>query len=257
LDAADSNEFPVPRFAYLAFALLACLALAAPGRAASAPPQLAGLPLEVHPPAGHADTLVILMSGDGGWQPLDRALAQRFAAAGLGVVGLDSLRYFFLEKTPARFARDLDRIAFAYRRRWHAQHVVFAGYSFGADAFPFAWPHLSARTRGATRLVALLGLVPAADFRISLLEMLDIPSADDIPVAPALPSLPMEKTICIYGAEEKATDNTACTAPELDRAERIERPGGHHFDGDYATLARIILRAIEARKAGLQHAINK
>ena len=40
---------------------------------------------------------------------------------------------------------------------------------------------------------------------------------------------------CFYGQEE---DDTACTAPEFDRAERIETAGGHHFAGDYQALAQ-------------------
>jgi type IV secretory pathway VirJ component len=224
-------------------AFLACLTFAPQGRAATLN-TLSDLPIKAYPASGRPQMLIVLLSGDGGWQPLDRDLARRFAAAGIGVVGLDSLDYFLAEKTPERLARDLDRIAVAYQRKWRVRRLAFVGYSFGADAFPFAWPHLSARTRSATRLIALLGLVPAADFRISILEMLDIPSADDVPVGPALRNLPMNRVLCIYGAEERASDNTACTLPELDRATRIERPGGHHFDGDYATIARVILRRV-------------
>ncbi|MDQ0395939.1 AcvB/VirJ family lysyl-phosphatidylglycerol hydrolase [Labrys monachus] len=236
---------PRTRGKILLAALLACLALASPGRAGTADPP-AGLPIAIYPASGRPLGLVVLLSGDGGWQAIDRALARRFAAAGFGVVGLDSLDYFFARKTPERLAADLDRIADAYRQAWGVRRIAFVGYSFGADAFPFAWPHLAARTRRATRLVALLGLVPAADFRISILEMLDIPSADDVPVGPALRSLPMDKVICLYGVEERAAGNTACTLPELGRATRIERRGGHHFDGDYAGIARIILRRLGA-----------
>jgi type IV secretory pathway VirJ component len=49
---------------------------------------------------------------------------------------------------------------------------------------------------------------------------------------------------CFYGAEE---EDTACTAPEFDRAERIETAGGHHFDGDYPALAEKILAGARRR----------
>jgi type IV secretory pathway VirJ component len=48
-------------------------------------------------------------------------------------------------------------------------------------------------------------------------------------------------------AEEKAADDTACTAPELGNAARIERPGGHHFDGEYQPVADMILRGLTSR----------
>ena len=49
---------------------------------------------------------------------------------------------------------------------------------------------------------------------------------------------------CFYGADE---EDTACTAPEFDRAERIETAGGHHFDGDYAALAEKIMAGAKRR----------
>jgi type IV secretory pathway VirJ component len=49
---------------------------------------------------------------------------------------------------------------------------------------------------------------------------------------------------CFYGKEER---DTACTAPEFDRAERIETGGGHHFDGDYAALAEEIMTGATRR----------
>ena len=51
---------------------------------------------------------------------------------------------------------------------------------------------------------------------------------------------------CFYGAEE---EKTACTAPEFDRAERIETGGGHHFDGDYRALAQKIIAGAKRRDA--------
>ena len=51
---------------------------------------------------------------------------------------------------------------------------------------------------------------------------------------------------CFYGADE---EDSACTAPEFDRAERIETAGGHHFDGDYAALAAKIMAGAK-RRAG-------
>jgi type IV secretory pathway VirJ component len=50
----------------------------------------------------------------------------------------------------------------------------------------------------------------------------------------------------VYGEEE--TD-TLCPDPALDGIERIRTPGSHHFDGDYAALARRILEGLRRRTA--------
>jgi type IV secretory pathway VirJ component len=202
------------------------------------------LRLEIHPAASRSDTFVVLLSGDGGWQAIDQALTHRFNQAGIGVIGLNSRTYFFERKSPRILARDLERIIAVYSTAWKARRIGLVGYSFGADALPFAWPYLSPAIKRATRSIALLGLVPTANFRISIWEMLDMPAADDVPVAPALRRLPMHKVVCIYGAGERADGETACIAPELRAATRIERAGGHRFDADYGGVGDILVRRL-------------
>ncbi|OCC06470.1 hypothetical protein BA190_03000 [Labrys sp. WJW] len=204
---------------------------------------LSDLPLVVSAAPSGQGALVLFLSGDTGWGGLERSLARRLARAGIGVVGLDARRYFFTGRSPAELARDIERILAVYRRRWHARRFVLAGYSFGADALPFAWPLLSARTQRETGLIALVGLLPEANFRISLLEMLDLPAADDRPVAPMLRQLPVRKVVCLYGREE----HSACILPQLAGAERIARPGGHDRNGDAGAVAQAILRQLAVR----------
>jgi type IV secretory pathway VirJ component len=54
---------------------------------------------------------------------------------------------------------------------------------------------------------------------------------------------------CFFGADEGA-DETSCRSPEAVGSELIERPGGHHFDGDYATIAEMILAGLKRRGGG-------
>ncbi|MGJ4858211.1 AcvB/VirJ family lysyl-phosphatidylglycerol hydrolase [Labrys sp. KB_33_2] len=215
----------------------------AAAQASATDSRLVDLPLEISaPPAGHG-AVVLFLSGDTGWGRLERSLTRRLARAGVGVVGLDARRYFFTKRSPVELARDIERVLTVYRRRWHAGRIVLAGYSFGADALPFAWPLLSAKTQRETRLIALISLLAEANFRISLLEMLNLPAADDTPVAPMLRGLPVRKVVCLYGREERS----ACTLPQLAGAERIARPGGHDRDGDAGAAVQAILRHLALR----------
>ena len=81
---------------------------------------LQDLPLEVHPAARRSDTLVILMSGDGGWQEVEQQVTRQFNDSGVSVVGLNSLKYFARKRTEAETASDTERVIAVYRKRWSA-----------------------------------------------------------------------------------------------------------------------------------------
>lgn len=56
--------------------------------------------------------------------------------------------------------------------------------------------------------------------------------------------------MCFYGVDEKEDNSTACVLPGLDGATRIERPGGHHFDGNYQVIADDILKRLKEPEIG-------
>ena len=237
LQVPGSNWWP---FAALLWLVLAMPAMALPADAQDKP---VGLRLEVHPAAKPSGTLMLLLSGDTGWGDLEEAVTERANQAGVSVIGLNSRRYFFSGSSPEKLASDLQRILSYYGRKWRARRLVLAGYSFGADALPFAWKHLPPETRRKTDLIALIGLQPAANFSISIWEMLDLPASDDTPVELAVRDLPMPRVLCIHGVE----DGEACGLPVLKHATRIARPGGHDFAGDYAGVAEAILARFRSR----------
>ena len=62
--------------------------------------------------------MAVVYSGDGGWRDIDKEIAGRLQELGIPVVGVDSLRYFWSERTPERIAADLDLIMAHYREAW-------------------------------------------------------------------------------------------------------------------------------------------
>jgi type IV secretory pathway VirJ component len=199
------------------------------------------LPLSVIRPKGDTRALAVIISGDGGWRDIDKSIGEWLAYRGVAVVGLDALRYFWSEREPKQVAGDLEAILEHYGREFGTRRYALIGYSFGADVIPFAWGELSSRTKARVVLVSLLGLGADADFEITVDGVLGRATATGRPVAPMLPGLPLSRTQCIFGQEEAAERDTSCTAPEISGAEIIERPGGHHFDGNYDALAARIL----------------
>jgi len=196
---------------------------------------------------GRGDTLAIFYSGDGGWRDIDREIGQQLARSGIPVVGVDSLRYFWRERRPEEIARDLDRLIAHYTTRWARPKVLLIGYSFGADILPFTVNRISAASRGHVRLVSLLGFARQADFEVHLASFLGAGSDDAKPTLPEVTRLPPIPLQCVYGVEE---EDTGCNEPELAHADKIRMDGGHHFDGDYETVANAILRAAGIDRRG-------
>ena len=48
--------------------------------------------------------MAVIYSGDGGWRDIDKDIAGALQEKGIPVVGVDSLRYFWSEKTPDQVA---------------------------------------------------------------------------------------------------------------------------------------------------------
>jgi type IV secretory pathway VirJ component len=120
------------------------------------------------------------------------------------------------------------------------------GYSQGADVLPFALNRLGRPARRIVWRVVLLGIGRSASFEFHLGNWIGMGGAG-IPILPEALRLSGENTICIYGE----SDDTLC--PQLDprHARAIALPGGHHFDGDYARLAALILGSTEPNPAAL------
>src|SRR3984893_9934422 len=88
------------------------------------------LPLvEMPATRGASDTLVVFVSGDGGWAPIDREVSKVLAGNGMPVVGLNALQYFWTRRTPETASRDLQWIMENYLSTWKKGRVVLVGYS--------------------------------------------------------------------------------------------------------------------------------
>ncbi len=222
-----------------------------PTRAAPPPAGLSDLPvIEVpaqpitppgaaRPGAAPPDVFAIIMSGDGGWAGLDQDVAAALSAKGIPVVGLDSLRYFWTARTPDGLAADTDRMIRYYLSHFGKQRVLLIGYSQGADVLPFAVNRLPALTRTKVALTAVMGMSDHALFEFHLRSWISDSTAGPATL-PEINDITGMPVLCIYGAEE-----TDSLCPKLDQKKFsiVELKGGHHFDGDYANLARQILAA--------------
>jgi type IV secretory pathway VirJ component len=200
-------------------------------------PSVRDLPLiELRPP-NQSRELAVVISGDGGWASIDRQIGETFAADGVPVVGLNSLRYFWRARTPDQAGADLTRLLRHYLQAWNASRLLLMGYSRGADVLPFMVARLPTDLRDHIQVVALLGLSPEAGFEFHFADLLG-GQASGRPTVPEIRRLRGLRLMCVYG-----TDETDSACPDLppDVASVVRVPGGHHFGGAYREIARRIL----------------
>lgn len=203
------------------------------------------LPLVELPPAATAaptaEYLAVIVSGDGGWADIDREIAGVLATRGIPVIGWDSLHYFWTRRTPDGVGQDLAKVLDTRLKIWPARHVLLIGYSLGADVLPFMVSRLPPGLKDRIALVTLLGISPSMDFEFRVADWLPGKHRPaPYPTGPEVAKLVPLKTLCVYGAQE---DDSLCPQLKGDTVMVKKLPGGHHFDGDYQKLTRIILEA--------------
>ncbi|WP_230414552.1 AcvB/VirJ family lysyl-phosphatidylglycerol hydrolase [Collimonas silvisoli] len=240
--ATDRPELTQLKAAYASLNAKQAVAVQAPPAAVSDLPVVEVAALASSERSRDADTMAILISGDGGWAGIDRDVATALSKRGVPVVGIDSLRYFWSAHTPASTAKDVERLMQFYMARWGKAKVVLIGYSQGADVLPFVGNRLSGKALASVPLIALMGLGKKADFQFHLSNWVSS-SNDGLPILPEVAKLPAGLAMCIYGSEE---NDSACPRLDASRVKLLKLSGGHHFDGNYERLAGLILDA--ARK---------
>src|SRR6266550_1915476 len=203
----------------------------------------AKLPLvEVPAKKGTSDTLVVFVSGDGGWAKIDKSISKILADNGMPVVGLNALQYFWTRRTPEGAARDLQSILEKYLTTWKKERVLFVGYSRGADVLPFMIDRIPPELRAKTRLIALLGPSPKVEFEFHVGDWMRSSSKTGYAVKPEVDKLASHNIVCIFGEDDQ---DSLCPILSGPRITRVELKGAHHFDGGYETLAYVILAHLE------------
>jgi type IV secretory pathway VirJ component len=201
------------------------------------------LPLvEVPATHGTSDTLVVFVSGDGGWAAIDREISNVFADDGIPVIGLNALQYFWTKRAPETASHDLDAIIARYLGQWKKSRVILAGYSRGADVLPAMISRLPAETRAKIRAIILLGPSPNVEFEFHVADWLHDTSAG-LPVKPEVEKLAPAPILCIYG--ESDHDSLCPALKSQPGVNVVALKGAHHFDGGYANLGRLILEHIQ------------
>jgi type IV secretory pathway VirJ component len=203
------------------------------------PASVEDLPLLEFPADSARPYLAVFLTGDGGWADLDRQVSTRLIAAGIPVVGWNSLKYYWVQRSPEEASRDLERILGFYLAKWKKSKALLVGYSRGADVLPFLANRLPPGRLKQLRLLALLGPATSNRFAPLAAEYTHLGArAPALPLAPEVAKLRGLRILGFYGAEE--TDSL-CKGADPGLLQCIQLSGGHHFGGAYARIAERIL----------------
>jgi type IV secretory pathway VirJ component len=201
------------------------------------------LPLvEVPSTNGTSDTLVVFVSGDGGWASIDREISKVLASDGMPVAGLNALQYFWKKRTPEEASRDLGTIIDRYLGGWHKSRVLVVGYSRGADVLPAMVSRLPADTQAKVRMLVLLSPSPKVEFEFHVSDWMHNSSAG-IPVKPEVDKLGSQRILCLSGLDD--SDSLCRELTGRPNIEIVTLQGSHHFDGGYGKLGQIIIEHLK------------
>jgi type IV secretory pathway VirJ component len=197
------------------------------------------LPLvEVPAKAPIRPDMAVLITGDGGWAGLDRDLSGHLADHGMGVVGLNSLKYFWTSRTPDSAAQDLSRILTYYLQKWNKKQIALIGYSLGADVLPFMAARLPAELRVKISTITLLAPGQETAFEFHISDWFGNGKTKRYPVLPEVNKLVRMPILCFYGNQE---NDSLCKETLPPNVIKIHLEGGHHLGGNYDIIAQKIL----------------
>ncbi|MHB8079640.1 MAG: AcvB/VirJ family lysyl-phosphatidylglycerol hydrolase, partial [Candidatus Krumholzibacteriia bacterium] len=201
------------------------------------------LPLvEVPATVTSGPVMAIHLTGDGGWGVTDKGIARELAAAGVPVVGWNSLRYFWQRRDPDEATRDLARVMRHYLTAWDKQKVILIGYSFGADVLPIMFNRLPFDLQARVPEVVLLGPSAEASFEFHLGDWFGRHGEDAVyPVAQEIVKIPQAKVFCFYGADDK---DAICGQLDPARVTSVAMNGGHRIGGRFDGIVKQILEAL-------------
>lgn len=202
-------------------------------------PALADLPVvRVKSSEPRRRLAAIVISGDGGWAELDKKIAESLAAAGIEVLGLDSLRYFWQRRSPDEASAALARMLEAVDGSGGVVETVVIGYSFGAEVLPFMVNRLPETLQRNISAVVLLGPGSTAEFEFHLTHWLGGTHQDSVPTFPEVSRMRVPNLLCVQGEKEEDSLCQRLTSPSV---RKLLTKGSHHFGGDYDSIVNAIL----------------
>lgn len=183
--------------------------------------------------------LVIYFTGDGGWDVSDKGIGHALIDSGIGMVGINSLRYFWTEHNPDSVTHDVERIIGAYEKKWKTHGVVLVGYSFGADVIPFVASRLSLPAKNKIQKVIIISPSQRADFSFHLGSWFGKTGTKSLPVLPEIKKCLGMGLVCFYGKHDEES-----LGPDVTNlCKTIVLVSGHRVGNEFDAIVKEIVRS--------------
>ncbi|MDC8013619.1 AcvB/VirJ family lysyl-phosphatidylglycerol hydrolase [Tahibacter soli] len=207
-------------------------------RAKPLPEDVADLPLtDIAPEGPFKQRVAIILTGDGGWAGLDQGVAAALAKDGVRVIGLSTLKFFWQTRKPEEAAEAVSRIIGHYAAEFPDARFALIGYSFGASLAPVVVNRLPDEARAKLDAQFMISPDDEAVFEIKVGDWFGNVKHDGaLPIAPELAKSAVP-AFCVHGADE---DDSICRTLDTKSATPLQLPGGHHYDGDYEGLGKLV-----------------
>lgn len=178
------------------------------------------------------DLMVLYITGDGGWNSFSKNLCNQFAADGVPVIALNSLKYFWSRKTPEEATNAAIALINEYAAVWKKKNILLCGYSFGADVVPFIYNRLPETLKERVTRILLLSPSAYTDFEIHV-SYLFISKKNSVVAEVQKISKPI---ICFYGEDE---NNKPLQNIHIHNSKIIILNGEHHYEKDFPQIVQI------------------
>ncbi|WP_367331337.1 AcvB/VirJ family lysyl-phosphatidylglycerol hydrolase [Sphingobacterium multivorum] len=187
-------------------------------------------------------TLVVFITGDGGYNNFSKSLLQHFDKDGFDRLIFDSKKYFWKKKTPQEASKDFEKYIHLYLEKSKCDNIYIIGHSFSAGVLPFIIHHFSDMLQKKIRHATFLSPDRYASLEVTLSTMLNFKQkANEYEVLPEAIKLKSISSTYVF-----------CKEGELDLASLFEKAGlpiirleGPH---NYNRNFQAIYQAIKLRK---------
>ncbi|MDF2853451.1 MAG: acvb-related protein [Sphingobacterium multivorum] len=187
-------------------------------------------------------TLVVFITGDGGYNNFSKSLLQHFDKDGFDRLIFDSKKYFWKKKTPQEASKDFEKYIHLYLEKSKCDNIYIIGHSFSAGVLPFIIHHFSDTLQKKIRHATFLSPDRYASLEVTLSTMLNFKQkANEYEVLPEAIKLKSISSTYVF-----------CKEGELDLASLFEKAGlpiirleGPH---NYNRNFQAIYQAIKLRK---------
>ncbi len=160
-------------------------------------------------------TLVVFITGDGGYNNFAKSLLQHFDKDGFDRLIFDSKKFFWKKKTPREASENFEKYINLYLENSKCDNIYIIGHSFSAGVLPFIIHHFSDALQKKIRHATYLSPDRYASLEVTLSTMLNLKQkANEYEVLPEAINLKSISSTYVF-----------CKEGELDLASVFEKAG--------------------------------